>query len=69
MRNRAGKMPGYVYQVRNDLAFFSFNPVISSTGSFRSFNYTIQHTVQAVSGSLYKGGITFSYAANGFPGF
>lgn len=69
MRNYAGKVPGDVYQVHNDLAFFYFSPVISRTGSFRSFNYTIQHTVQAVSGSLYKGGITFSYAANGFPGF
>lgn len=69
MRNRAGKKPGYVYQLHNALAFFLFRPVLSCMGSIRSFNYTTQNTVQAVSGSLYKGGITFSYAANGFPGF
>ena len=69
MQNCTGRMPGYVYKVRSCLAFFFFRPLLSYMGPIRAFNYTTQNTVQAVSGSLYKGGITFSYAVNGFPGF
>lgn len=56
MRNRAGNMPGPVYQVHTDLAFFLLHCAGSATGLLRSFSYTIQNTVQAVSGSWYKGG-------------
>lgn len=56
MRNRAGNMPGPVYQVQIDLAFFLYCFAGSATGLLRSFSYTTKNTVQAVSGSWYKGG-------------
>lgn len=55
MRNRAGNMPGPVYQVHIDLAFFLSRFAGSVTG-LQLFSYTTQNTVQAVSGSWYKGG-------------
>lgn len=56
MRNCAGNMPGPVYQVHNGLAFFIYVFTGFITGPLRLFSYTTQNTVQAVSGSWYKGG-------------